>query len=467
MPDVILISPHVPRIVQLRDALPSKYLGLAYIAASLEGHGATVEVIDGKGLGLTARQIVDQVVEKKPLLVGFSAMTHELNRAAELASGVKERSPAIHTLIGGAHTNALPAETLAAFPQFDFACCGEGELATVQLLEALQQRRSAAGIAGIAWRDGARPVANPRAPAIADLDRLPFPAWHLFPWTPHFPVYTARGCPYRCNFCMRAMGSRYRARTPDNVVAELEVLVDKHRATSFTFEDETFMIDRARTHRLLDLIEARGLSRLRWMANLHAKTVDEELAARLAHAGCASIGTGVESGNEEVLARAGKGLTVEGAKSAVRTLKDAGLEVRAFFIFGHPHETWSTALDTVRLAAELNPAQASFGIMVPYPDTAVADMAARGQGGYKLLSLDWADYDKYLGNALELEALPRPALELLQILAYLWLYLKNGRLRDLAGFAWKHRGAARALAGKLARGLLRRPVRSLPAPETP
>lgn len=456
-PDVLLVSPHVDRVVQVRDAVPSKSLGLAYLAASLKAAGVGVQVLDGKGMGCSREELVDAIVAAKPLVVGFTAMTHELGRAAALAAGVKARAPRVTTLLGGAHANALPSETLERFAQFDLTCQGEGEEAIVELVRGLERGAGVAGVAGVSWRDGARVVRGAGRPAVADLDALPFPAWELFPWTPHFMVYTARGCPYRCNFCMRAMGSRYRARSPENVVAELEMLVERHRMRSFTFEDETFMIDRQRTFRLLDLIEARGLSKLSWMANLHAKTVDDELADRLAGAGCVSIGTGVESGNPEVLGRAGKGLTVDGARKAVATLKRAGLEVRTFFIFGHPHETWSTALDTVRLAAELAPDQASFGIMVPYPDTEVAAMAARGEGGYRLLSLDWADYDKYLGHALELERLPRAHRELLQVLGYLWLYLRNGRVRDLARFVWKHRGAARALAVKMVRGLVGRP----------
>lgn len=457
-PEVLLVSPHVDRIVQVRDAVPSKSLGLAYVAAALQRAGARVEVLDGKGLGGSERELVERIVALSPRLVGFTAMTHELGRAAALAAGVKQRAPGIATLLGGAHANALPSETLERFPQFDLACQGEGEESVVELARVLADApargpTAAAGIAGISFRDRSRVVRGAARAAIADLDRLPFPAWELFPWTPHFMIYTARGCPYRCNFCMRAMGSRYRARSCENVVDELSELVERHRMQSFTFEDETFMIDRARTYRLLDLIGERGLSRLRWMANLHAKTVDDELADRLAAAGCVSVGTGVESGNPGVLGRAGKGLTVERARQAVRTLKRAGLEVRTFFIFGHPHETWSTALDTVRLAAELAPDQASFGIMVPYPDTEVAAMAARGDGGYRLLSLDWADYDKYLGHALELVALPRPHLEFLQVLGYLWLYLRNGRFGDLARFAWKHRGAARALVAKMLRGM--------------
>jgi hypothetical protein len=77
--------------------------------------------------------------------------------------------------------------------------------------------------------------------------------------------------------------------------------------------------------------------------------------------------------------------------------------------------------------------------------------------------MDWADYDKYLGHALELEALPRPHLELLQALGYIWLYVRNGRLGDLARFAWRHRGAARALAVKMTRGWLGRAAYALAA----
>src|SRR5436305_1252423 len=90
-------------------------------------------------------------------------------------------------------------------------------------------------------------------------------------------------------------------------------------------------------------------------------------------------------------------------------------------------------------------------------------MVERGEGGYRRLSLDWADYDKYLGGALELETLPRWKLARRQLIAYLWLYLRSGRVRQLAAFMRKHLRAGLALVGRIALPARPRPPGAPPA----
>lgn len=452
-PEVVLVAPHVSRIVQHRDALPTKHLGLATMAARLEREGVGVFVVDGRGDCLDARQIISRIVEARPRIVGFTAMTHEVGRVAELARGVKESLPGIVTILGGPHASALPQETLLRHHGIDCVCVGEGEETLSELVSSSGQPACQGRITGLAFRSGEGSVSvNPRRDPSAGLATLPLPAWHLFRWTPYFPVLTARGCPHRCIFCARASGDRYRPRPLESVLEELDFLVRVHGAAFFCFEDECFSVDPDRTHRLLDEMLAKGLSRIPWSANLHAASVDRDLVDHMKKAGCVSVGVGVESGNDRILSRSGKGLTVEVAGSAVRTLKESGVFVRTFFILGHPRETWRTAMETIRFAVELNPDHASFGIMVPYPGTAVARLAAGGRAGYRLLSRDWADHDKYLGNALELDGLPRMSLELLQVLGYLLLYLENARVLDLAKFCFKHRRAALAFLWKMVVG---------------
>jgi len=147
-----------------------------------------------------------------------------------------------------------------------------------------------------------------------------------------------------------------------------------------------------------------------------------------------------------------KGTTLEQIEKAIAATRRAGLEIEAFYILGFPGETRQTAWDTIRLAARLNTTTAAFGIMVPYPGTKVAEMAAHGEGGYRLISTNWSDFDKHLGNAMELDSLSRSQLERLQAQAYLWFYLRNLRLRSLARFAWEKRKAAGRLLGKMLGG---------------
>jgi radical SAM superfamily enzyme YgiQ (UPF0313 family) len=120
--------------------------------------------------------------------------------------------------------------------------------------------------------------------------------------------------------------------------------------------------------------------------------------------------------------------------------KKARLKTGSYFIVGHPCETIQTIRDTVKLATRLNTSTVSFGIMVPYPGTEVYEMAVKGEDNYKLLSEKWDDFDKQIGNALELEGLPRKELEKWQIKAYTTFYLRNYRLLDIIRIAlWQRK----------------------------
>ncbi|SVD67601.1 uncharacterized protein METZ01_LOCUS420455, partial [marine metagenome] len=118
-------------------------------------------------------------------------------------------------------------------------------------------------------------------------------------------------------------------------------------------------------------------------------------------------------------------------------------------ILGQPNETMESAKRTIDFAVELNPDIPILGIMVPYPGTKIAEMVAKGEGGYKRLSANWNDYNKQFGNSIEFEDLSRWRLELLQLYGYLKVFLANGRLLDLARFAWNYRYEGFALLGKI------------------
>jgi len=137
------------------------------------------------------------------------------------------------------------------------------------------------------------------------------------------------------------------------------------------------------------------------------------------------------------------------AVKAIAIAQHAGLTAAAFFILGHPGETWRTALKTVHLAAKCHADSIAVGVMVPYPGTEVWHMARGGQYGYKLLTEDWRLYDKYFGNALSVEGLSHRQLEFLQSLTYVWYYLYNLKFRELLQFVSRFRSEAWVMLKRL------------------
>ena len=130
------------------------------------------------------------------------------------------------------------------------------------------------------------------------------------------------------------------------------------------------------------------------------------------------------------------------AVHAIATAHQAGLKAGAFFILGHPGETWRTALKTVHLAAKSRADSIAVGVMVAYPGTDIWNMAQAGEYGYKLLTEDWRAFDKYFGNTLSVKGISHRQLEFLQSLTFVWFYLYNLRFGALLRFVSKFRSEA-------------------------
>ncbi|GBD97952.1 MAG TPA: B12-binding domain-containing radical SAM protein [Nitrospirae bacterium] len=437
-------------------------LGISYIAAYLEENGFDCKIFDAYFNNLTEDILARNVVGYNPDIIGISSMTHEITQAASIASILKEKLN-VPVVIGGCHVTALPERTLDEFPVFDYGIYGEGEQTMLELLDCLSgsSQQNLKSVRGLVFREEKSIIVNePRAFfTSSQLDELPLPALHhyydnnteaLKDKDAYYVMMSGRGCPYNCAFCMQVLGRKIRSRSPENICREIEHAVSHYGGHMISFIDELFLNNDKRTEKVLQLMIETGLSKkIKWAAHTRANIVNPELIDLAKRAGCFSISIGVESGDDEILKAVGKGITVERIKKAVKIIKGAGLALETFFIIGHPNETKETVRKTIDLAAELNPTTIAVGIMVPYPGTRVYNMAKNGEGGYRLLSENWAEYDKYGGRSLEVKTLTYEEMERYQMLAYVNLYLKNLRMIDLLKFFYSKRKAFFFLINKI------------------
>jgi anaerobic magnesium-protoporphyrin IX monomethyl ester cyclase len=407
-------------------------LGIAYVAGSLRAAGHTIDLLDGKLAGLTVDDIVTQVRDRPPDLVGITCMTVEYPRAVELARRIKLDRSDVPVVVGGAHVNAVGRQALEEGEGFDFACVGEGEHLMCELADALGSGTDPAAIPGLVSRRGDDLVdAVPRLPP-EDYDLLPFPAWDLFRPVKTLPLITHRGCPFRCVFCSHNSGFKPRYRTPANVLDEVEHILERYRPTRIRIEDETFGLHMGRTKAILEAIISRGIHhRLQFSAQTRVDRIDEEFIRLLKTANFETLELGVETGNPEMLEKVKKGITLDQVEYAVALAKANGLKVWCKFILGHPDETHATIRDTIDFIAKINPHQLSVSIMTPFPGTPIHEMALRGEGGYRLLAGGWEDFDKYSSGVLELETVSLGQLKRHQLACYANLYLRNRRFREL------------------------------------
>jgi anaerobic magnesium-protoporphyrin IX monomethyl ester cyclase len=403
---------------------------------------------------LSLDETVERVVALRPKVLGIGAMTPMVLTAAEVARRVKQQLPGVRIVLGGFHATFLPERSLEEFPAFDYVAVGESEVSFSELV-----RRSLAGepcddIPGIWSRVTGGVTRNGRGTIPPTLDELGAPAWHLFDrddlrqYCTTLPVMGIRGCPFACNFCSRPYGRTVRKRTPARIVDEIEHDVAEFDIAKLHFYDETFSVDGRHTTEMCRDIIDRGLE-LEWTCTVHANTVDPELAQLMKLAGCSYVGYGVESGDPSILKAMGKGVNRERILRARQILREAGITTMGFFIFGHPNETRQSIWRTIRFAVRLNPEVAAIGILVPYPGTETWELAIRGEGGYRKLSPDWRDYNKQLGNAVELEAVPRREIEIYQLVGYTLIFLLNGRVRDLWTLARQHASLLSAVMLKI------------------
>jgi len=359
-------------------------IGLAYIAAYLEANGHIVSVVDADAHDLELDDAVRKVMETAPDAVGVTATTPIINNAFDIIRKVKEKDRGVHTFIGGPHVSAMPEETLKAGMGFlDYVVFGEGEDSCLELVNRLEN----AGLVsmpmeGVGYvNDSEDIIIGPWRPFKENLDLFPFPARHLFPMDRYIDhtkfgdelyalMTTSRGCPYECTFCGSQITwqKKTRLRSPGNVVAELKEGAERYGIRNFTFCDDTFTLNKRHAIETCRLISELPYA-IRLFCSSRANTISEDRLYWLKRAGCYCITFGIESGNDSVLKRMKKGITVKGIKDAVRMTKAAGIEVHGSFIIGFEDEDEASIEDTIDFAVGLELDQIQFSILVPLPGT--------------------------------------------------------------------------------------------------
>ncbi|KPA10930.1 Fe-S oxidoreductase [Candidatus Magnetomorum sp. HK-1] len=427
---IVLINPPRYQPVDPYDYPEYPCISLAYLAACVK---KDITCIDAKYERINFEELEKRIKNFDRIdIAGVTSMTHNIVDAHATIEIVKRYHPGAKGIIGGCHVTACPEQTLSSFKSFDIGVISEGEETFPELITAIKNNMDIHSIKGICYRKDTDIILTQPRTFIEDINTIPEPAWHLFSNIDKtLPVLTTRGCPYKCNFCMRVLGDKVRFRSPGQVIKELKNLVENFGVKRIYFQDETFTINKKRLKKILHMmIDEKLNDKIEWWIQTRVDSVDMEILTLMKKAGCVEIGFGIESGNELVLKNSGKNITKQQATHAVKAAKQVGLKVFTYFIFGHPNETIFQIKDTIRFAAQLNAYSAIFGMMVPYPGTKIREIAVNGKGGYVSISEDWNDYGKNIGHPLELKSIPRKKMMRLQLMAYFHFYFANFRLID-------------------------------------
>lgn len=392
-----------------------------------------MEIVDGEADDLTPSEILKQIEVSKPDIVGAGATTVDFDDANLILKEAKERFN-VTTLLGGPHATVLPDQVLRENPHIDYLVRGEGEITARKLLKQLEQKGNLSQVEGLSYREGARVIHNADRPLIPDLNENVVPARHLVEQSKYLlplpgkgmrrttKIQTMRGCPFKCIYCYRMFGKRVRYRDLVLVADEIEDCINNYGVEYVSFVDDTFMINAKRVTELCEEMIKRKL-KFSWSCYTRADTIEEDLLRIMKEAGCKQISIGVESGNQEILDKAGKGIRLEQYVKAYELLGKIGFEKRGSFILGLPYENARTLRDTMDFAKKLKLDRAFFNICTPYPGTKLFQMAERGEGLH-LTTKSWKEFKRWGNAVIELEEVSRDKLMECQKVATMEFYAR-------------------------------------------
>jgi len=407
------------------------------LASFCTRRGLAVMIVDAEAEELSPEQVADAVREANPVLTVVvvyghqpSASTQNMTAAGDACSAIRREAPEQKIVLVGGHVAALPERTLRE-EEADFVATGEGFFTLTALVEALQSPMpSFDKVPGLCYRDDDQIRMTPDVALVSDLDRevpgqanwdlLPMSRyrahnWHCLDGSPRQPyaaIYTTLGCPYHCSFCCiqapfrsgeRAAGYRattnsYRYWSPGQVLAQIDLLVNRFDVRNFKIADEMFVLNRKHVLDICNGIIERKYDLNIW-AYARVDTIKDDMLEPLRNAGFTWLALGIEAGAERVRANVDKRFDQQKVFEVVSSIRGAGINTIGNYIFGLPEDDAATMRATLDLAVELNCEFANFYSTMAYPGSALYDLAI--QQGVPL-PRNWSGYSQHARDCLPL-----------------------------------------------------------------
>jgi anaerobic magnesium-protoporphyrin IX monomethyl ester cyclase len=468
--DLVLINP--ASRTQVYQALGTKLSAVenpvwaGLMATFCRRSGLSVEIIDAEAEELVPAEVAERIEDLNPVLAAVVVYGHQPSASTQImtASGlvctaIKELCPGQPVLLLGGHVAALPERTLRE-EKADFVAAGEGWHTLVDLVEALKTAVPEFGrVPGLWYRADGAIRCTPDRPLVTDLDKtLPGLAWDLLPMTryrahnwhclggrerqPYAALYTTLGCPYHCSFCciqapfksgekaagLRESTNSYRYWSPDTVIEQIDVLVNKYGVRNLKIADEMFVLNRKHVLGICDRIIECGYELNIW-AYTRVDTIKDGMLEKLKAAGFNWLAFGIEAGADRVRANVDKAFAQDEIYKVITRVRDAGINVIGNYIFGLPEDDLETMQATLDLALDLNCEFANFYSAMAYPGSPLYSLAVRQSIP---LPQRWTGYSQHSRDCLPLPTRYLTAGEVLRFRDQAFLrYYTSARYLDL------------------------------------
>ena len=395
-----------PIVLASVAAVLEKKHAVSIIDAPTEGWRNLAELDESKyRVGLSSQTIAERVREWSPDVIvveipfsGWSKTSFEVVDAVKAAA-----KKDVAVVLMGQHPTARPEACLSE-PNVDFVVVGEPENTIFELVDALASgKQDFRGVDGLGFNENGKPMLTGKREFIENLDSLPFPE-DTFAYESlqrsrqgkpaqrrnkqaldHRHNYPRLSLQLRFLLRLHSLGRTWRARSPKNVVDELEHVVKTYGVKQVDFYDENMTLDKKRMAEICDLIVERGLH-IEWFTpnGVRADTLDEPLLRKMKKSGCKKIRVAPESGVQRIVNEViGKNLDLKKVEQAVVLCKKVGVKVGCFFVLGMIGETKADIEETIKFAYKLRSLGADsliFSIAMPLYGTALYEQAK--EGGY-------------------------------------------------------------------------------------
>jgi len=280
----------------------------------------------------------------EPTVALFSLYIDDFERGIQLAAQLKADHPRTVTMVGGPHVTLLGDQVFRITSAFDVVAAGDCLPEAAPVIQALHQRRRL---------DGDRLIRAGSGAARMDQAGPDYTLWDDDRYFPVFPVELSRGCRHHCPFCTDPVLRHGVAVDPvERTMRTLRALTDAHGPVWVRFVDSSLSSLGADLDRLLADLAAEQLP-IQWGAYAYPSDIDEDLAGRLAAAGCRALFLGIESLSSKVRTGKRHSKRLEEVAEAVETLQAKGIFVHGNFIVGLPGETADTLEETLQAAGRV------------------------------------------------------------------------------------------------------------------
>jgi radical SAM superfamily enzyme YgiQ (UPF0313 family) len=409
---------------------------LLEIAAYLNYKGfLNLEILDAEAERVPFEALSDTVAEKVPALVVMQATTPTIEDDIECAARIKKALPETVVVFIGLHATVFPAELLRHEP-IDYVIIGEPEVVVTALADyCLNRKGDRKEIKGLAYKDNSRICVNKAAekretydyPLMPDRSLLKNDLYVLaLTGSPFTVIKVSRGCDFQCPFCTSGAyyGRGWRARSPENIVAEIIDAKERFGLDTFMFLSDTFNNKSEFVDGLSSLIIEKKLN-IRWVSNSRVDLVNESSARLMKKAGCMLVSLGIESFDEGVLRKNKKYMDRAAIKRAIEIFKNNGILTYGYFILGLEGETRASMVKTIFLARGSKLDYAIFYSLTPYPGTEYFNR-------HKISR--WSDYFHGISDIVEYKGLSKKTIKLYKKLALFLFYGSPLRMFSLIRF---------------------------------